>query len=226
MSATTGVVTALLVLGLPLAVSGCGATDIPSAPRTVTVTVDAPEPAPGTAVPTVPTVTASAAPTPTTPTTPSTSTTTVPTALAVGPQRGAPHSFDEAQQRVAAATASDVGRSFQSPTGNLTCTASGAPGVLMTCDVARGRSTAPAQAPCPEGGARDVGRLELTSTGARPVCNSDTVRQGRPRTLPYGERTGLSLGQVACVSETVGVTCVDAAGRHGFFVARDTFVTF
>ncbi|MCU1538627.1 MAG: hypothetical protein JWP82_2978, partial [Humibacillus sp.] len=211
---------AALALALPLAVSGCGVTDIPSVSRTVTVTVDAPAPSDASGATPVPTVTAPTA-------TPTTSATTAPpTALAVGPQRGAPHSFDEAQARVAAATTSNVGRSFQSPSGNLTCTASGAPGVLMTCDVARGRSAAPPEAPCPDGGARDIGRVELTSTGARPVCNSDTIRRGRTRTLPYGTRTGLSLGQVACVSEAAGVTCVDGAGRHGFFLARGTFATF
>ena len=96
----------------------------------------------------------------------------------------------------------------------------------MTCDVARGRSTPPAAAPCPEGGPPDIGRLELTAAGARPVCNSDTIRRGTPATLAYGSRTGPSLGSVACVSQEFGMTCVDEAGRHGFFLARDTFVTF
>ncbi|MEO7446761.1 MAG: hypothetical protein ABI336_00700 [Humibacillus sp.] len=191
-------------------------TDIPSVQRTVTVTVDAPAET-ATNAP-VPTVAATPTPTPTT--------STPPTALAVGPQRGAPHSFDEAKQRVDSATTADVGSSFQSPTGNLTCTAGGADGILITCDIARGRSPAPEQAPCPAGGPSDIGRVELTSTGARPVCNSDTIRQGGAATLRYGARTGLGLGQVACVSETVGMTCIDAAGRHGFFLARATFVTF
>ena len=62
--------------------------------------------------------------------------------------------------------------------------------------------------------------------GARPVCNSDTIRQGTAATLAYGVRTGPSLGSVACLSEEFGMTCVDEASRHGFFLARDTFVTF
>ena len=120
----------------------------------------------------------------------------------------------------------DVGSVFQSPTGNITCSTSGGPGVVMTCDVAKGRSTAPASAPCPEGGPSDIGRIELTAEGARPVCNSDTIRQGTAATLAYGVRTDPSLGSVACLSQEFGMTCVDEASRHGFFIARDTFVTF
>jgi hypothetical protein len=125
-----------------------------------------------------------------------------------------------------AASTAEVGSVFQSPTGNLTCSTSGAPGVLVTCDVAKGRSDAPAAAPCPAGGPSDIGRLELTAKGARPVCNSDTIRQGRAATLAYGVRTGASLGSVVCLSEEFGMTCVDMTSRHGFFIARDTFVTF
>ena len=88
-----------------------------------------------------------------------------------------------------------MGTVFQSPTGNITCSASGGPGVVMTCDVAKGRSTAPASAPCPEGGPTDIGRIELTAEGARPVCNSDTIRQGAAATLAYGVRTGPSWGR-------------------------------
>ena len=187
---------------------------MPTPRRTVTVTVDASGAASGTS----PTPTASA------PTSSATSSTGVPTSLAVGRQRGAPHSFDEAKQRIDRATSADVGSNFQSPTGNITCTTAAGSGALVTCDVARGRSQAPASVPCPEGGPRDVGRLELTAAGARPVCNSDTIRQGTPATLAYGVRT--ALGPVMCLSEEFGMTCVDTQSRHGFFIARETFVTF
>jgi len=200
-----------------LALSACGMTDLPTPRRTVTVTVDAPGATTSTAT-SIPTTSA-------TPTT-SSSSTGVPTSLAVGKQRGAPHSFDEAKQRLDGATAADVGSVFQSPTGNITCSATGAQGAVMTCDVAKGRSSAPASAPCPSGGPSDIGRIELTAAGARPVCNSDTIRQGTAATLAYGVRTGPSLGSVACLSEEFGMTCVDEASRHGFFLARDTFVTF
>jgi len=197
--------------------SACGITDLPTPRRTVTVTVDAPGGAPTSATP-APTV--SATPTAAPPSS------AVPTSLAVGRQRGAPHSFDEAKARIEGAASADVGSVFQSPTGNITCSTSGGPGVVMTCDVAKGRSTAPASARCPEGGPSDIGRIELTAEGARPVCNSDTIRQGTAATLAYGVRTGTSLGSVACLSQEFGMTCVDEATGHGFFIARDTFVTF
>jgi hypothetical protein len=193
-------------------------TDLPTPRRTVTVTVNAPGAATGTSATPAPTRSATA---------PSaTSSTGVPTSLAVGRQRGAPHSYDEAKQRIDRATAADVGSIFQSPTGNITCTTAAGPGTLVTCDVAQGRSQPPASAPCPAGGPGDIGRLELTAAGARPVCNSDTIRQGTPATLAYGVRTGPSLGSVVCLSEEFGMTCVDTGSRHGFFIARETFVTF
>jgi hypothetical protein len=201
-----------------LALAACGMTDMPTPRRTVTVTVDAPSATGGTSPTSVPTVSA-------TPTTPSTST-VVPTSLAMGKQRGAPHSYDEAKQRIDRATSADVGSVFQSPSGNITCSTAGGGGVVVTCDVAKGRSDAPASVPCPPGGPSDIGRIELTTAGARPVCNSDTIRQGAAATLAYGVRTGTSLGSVACLSEEFGMTCVDDASQHGFFLARDTFVTF
>jgi hypothetical protein len=212
-AATAGCVVAVAAIAL----SACGLTDLPTPRRTVTVTVDAPG---GVATTTTSATTTSAT------ATASATSSILPTSLAVGRQRGAPRSFDEAKQRIDAAPAADVGTTFQSPTGNLTCSANGGPGVVMTCDVAKGRSTPPAAAPCPEGGPTDIGRLELTAAGARPVCNSDTIRRGTAATLPYGVRTGPSLGSVACLSQEFGMTCVDDAGRHGFFLARDTFVTF
>ncbi|WP_141821779.1 hypothetical protein [Humibacillus xanthopallidus] len=201
-----------------LVLTACGMTDMPTPRRTVTVLVDAPGASTGTSTSSVPTVSA-------TPTTPAT-TTALPTSLAVGKQRGAPHSYDEAKQRIDRATSAEVGSVFQSPTGNITCSTAGGEGVLVTCDVAKGRSDAPASAPCPAGGPRDIGRIELTPAGARPVCNSDTIRQGAAATLAYGVRTGPSLGSVACLSEEFGMTCVDSTSKHGFFLARDTFVTF
>ena len=63
------------------------------------------------------------------------------------------------------------------------------------------------------------------TAGARPVCNSDTIRDGSEPKLPYGSRTA-ALDPVACVSEESGVTCVDSGSQHGFFIARSTFVTF
>jgi hypothetical protein len=198
-------------------VTGCGATDIPSPRRTVTVFVDAPGATPAP----IPSATPSAVGT----MRPQDPASSVPTALAVGRQRGAPHSYAEARARLDAAppTAAATDR-FQSPTGNIVCTISGSPS-RAACEVEKGRIDPPLPSICPSDGPKDVGRIELDASGALPVCNSDTIREGDEPELSYGTRTA-SADPVGCVSEEFGVTCVDASTQHGFFLARDTFVTF
>lgn len=195
--------------------ASCGTTDIPSPRRTVTVTVDAPSAgSSGTSAATpTPVPTASAA------------SVTIPTALAAGPQRGAPKSFDEAKRRIdAAKPAAGVRDRFQSPSGNIVCRRS-TDSSAAACEVAQGRVPPPLPTICRAGRPKDIGRIELGSSGAVPVCNSDTIRLGSEPKLGYGARTEPS-GTTACLSEESGVTCIDEAGRHGFFLARDTFVTF
>ncbi len=203
---------------LTVIVAGCGVTDIPSPRRTVTVYVDPTgspsSPAQATTAP--PPSTQSPAPT-----------TQLPISLAAGRQRGAPHSFAEAQQRIAGARiAGGTAAAFQSPSGNISCVTGRGPDQLAACELAKGRIAPPLPTICVAGGPTDIGRIELSDKGARPVCNSDTIRQGGAPTLAYGSRTDPALGAVACLSEETGMTCVDAATQHGFFIARDTFVTF
>lgn len=204
------VLAAAAVAGL---LASCGATDIPAPRRTVTVTVDAPGAPSSQAAPTT-------TPAPTTTTTPA----AVPTALAAGQQRGAPKSFAEAKGRIdAAAPAAAVSAGFRSPTGNIVCRR-GADSAVA-CEVQQGRIKPPLPSICPPGGAKDIGRIELGTGGARPVCNTDSIRTGSEPVLGYGSRTQPS-GTTACLSESTGVTCIELTGRHGFFLARDTFVTF
>jgi hypothetical protein len=147
-------------------------------------------------------------------------------ALAVGRQRGAPHSYEEAQARIGAARpAGGVTDAFRSPSGNIVCTLGGAPGPLTACEVGSGRIDPPLPSICPPDGPKDIGRIELDASGALPVCNSDTVGTGDEPELGYGRRTRPN-GTTACLSETFGVTCIDESSRHGFFLARGTFVTF
>ncbi|GAA2743791.1 hypothetical protein GCM10009868_18950 [Terrabacter aerolatus] len=203
------VLTAAAVVGL---LASCGATDIPAPRRTVTVTVDAPGSTSSQAVPT----TTAPAPTTTPP--------AVPTALAAGKQRGAPKSFAEAKSRIdAAAPAAAVSAGFRSPTGNIVCRRGA--GSAVACEVKQGRIPPPLPTICPPGGAKDIGRIELGTGGARPVCNTDSIGTGSEPVLGYGARTQPS-GTTACLSESTGVTCIELTGRHGFFLARSTFVTF
>lgn len=211
-------VTAVVALGLAAGACGSGGGDTPS--RTVTVEVDAPGGSTaGTGTPTPNTPSA----VPTERATPA----EVPTSLAVGRQRGAPHSFEEAKKRVERTTkVAGVTSSFQSPSGNIVCVqGKGGSGTSIACEVAKGRIAPPLPTICTSGGPRDIGRIELRPDGAVPVCNSDTIRTGTEPKLAYGTRTRPG-GAVGCVSEEFGVTCVDTSAGHGFFLARDTFVTF
>ncbi len=209
-------VVVLAAVAVSCVLASCGVTDIPSPRRTVTVTVDAPSAgSSGTSAATpTPVPTASAA------------SVTIPTALAAGPQRGAPKSFDEAKRRIdAAKPAAGVARPVPEPQRQHRVPAQHR---LQRCRV-RGRAGTRSPRPCPRSAGRedpkDIGRIELGSSGAVPVCNSDTIRLGSEPKLGYGARTEPS-GTTACLSEEFGVTCIDEAGRHGFFLARDTFVTF
>jgi hypothetical protein len=196
---------------------GCG-TDIPSTRPTVTVYVDPPAGStPATQVPTASSVRTVA---------PQPSPSGVPTTLAAGRQRNAPHSYAEARSRIESAPpAASVTDRFVSPSGNIVCNLGGDPMAMAACEVRSGRANPPLPSICPPGGPKDVGRIELERTGAFPVCNSDTIREGGEPRLAYGSRTA-SLDPVACLSEEAGVTCVDSGSRHGFFLARSTFVTF
>ena len=208
------VVTALAVVAL---LAGCAAMDIPTPRRTVTVLVDPPSPPPSASTGRTATTGSAGQRPPSRP---------VPTALAVGRQRGAPHSYAEARARVdAASPAEGVTRRFRSPTGNIVCALGGSSRLLATCEVEEGRIDPPLRSICPPDGPQDIGRIELGESGAVPVCNSDSIRRGGEPRLPYGSRTA-SVDPVGCVSEEFGVTCVDASTRHGFFLARDTLVTF
>ncbi len=209
-----------LALASVLALSGCGLNDVGAPVVTVTVTpTDEPSSTPTPATPSsIPTVAA-------TPTTPTTRPTPVPTALAAGPQRGAPHTWAEANASIAKGKpAPGVTGVFVSPSGNIFCTIGS--GATPACEVADGRTPPPRAGICPAGGPTDIGRIELTSAGAVPVCNADSIRTGTPPTLAYGSRAGTPGGTVTCLSEKVGMTCADSATKHGFFVAKNTFTTF
>jgi len=197
--------------------AGCGLTDIPTPPRTVTVYVDPPTQAATRAPTQTPSRTTSKAAAPT----------EVPTRLAAGQRRGAPDSFDDAVRRIDAASVDrGISSSFQSPSGNIGCRTVEEPEPRAACEVRQGRIDPPLPTICPSGGPGDIGRIELTRAGAFPRCNSDSIRKSPSPTLEYGRRTSRSLEPLACLSEEVGMTCVDTSTRHGFFLARGSFVTF
>ncbi|OFE14766.1 hypothetical protein BA895_08780 [Humibacillus sp. DSM 29435] len=216
LAATVGVVGFALL-------TGCGSTSPAPPVTTVTVYSDGTTVTPGpTAVPAAP-AGPSSVPTVTAPSLDPSG----PPPVRVGKLRGAPADFAEASSRVSKAAASDAAAtSVVSPSDNIFCGVVDN-GAAVACEVGTGRAPAPKATPCPGGGgATDVGRVELTAAGARPICNSDTIRvPGAPK-LAYGKRWSPDGTSFSCLSEEAGMTCVDSKHQHGLFIARATYATF
>jgi hypothetical protein len=74
------------------------------------------------------------------------------------------------------------------------------------------------------GAAEGVGRIETFEGEARPVCNSDTIREPGAEVL---EGTAVALsGDVECLVDSAGVTCVDTGAHTGFFLAPGEYHVF
>jgi hypothetical protein len=184
---------------VPLLVSACGAGGDPAAPRTTTVTVTPPG---GTS------------------TTPSTTTTTPP----VQP----PKTYQQAMQHFAAAKVDAAAKpQFTSPTGNIFCSVAASGDVPPGCEVRDGRIAPPAGT-CDTGGggAKDVGRIEWSGDTPKPVCNSDTMIQPGVPVLQYGSIAKAQGSPFECLSETIGMTCINTAGKKGFFLAKGAYQIF
>jgi hypothetical protein len=69
-----------------------------------------------------------------------------------------------------------------------------------------------------------VGRIEFHGGHAVPVCNTDTIRTPGAPTLEYGDIA--RKGGYACLSEAIGVTCINLNEADGFFLHRGEYVTF
>ncbi len=134
-----------------------------------------------------------------------------------------PQTYAEALQHLASGTP-DPGNptAFTSPTGNIVCTIL-AGGTVRGCELRKGRIAAPTPTFCGRagGGATDIGRIQLSASGPVAVCNKDAIAAPGAPVLQYGSRT--QSGSVGCVSESIGMTCVDSSSGKGFFLARDTF---
>jgi hypothetical protein len=145
------------------------------------------------------------------------------TGVSAGHLNGAPADYAEAVGKVGGAPTSDsVQGFFISPTGNIFCNLV-EDGSVMACELAEGRVEAPGS--CPADGPQLVRRLELSADRVVPAC-SGSIREGGAPKLRYGQRTVVAGTPIQCLSEKVGVTCVDTAGRRGFFLAKGTFATF
>jgi hypothetical protein len=76
------------------------------------------------------------------------------------------------------------------------------------------------------GAAEGVGRIETFEGRARPVCNSDTIREPGAREVTADAIVVLTGGGVECAVERAGVTCVDSGNRTGFFLGPGEYHVF
>lgn len=135
-----------------------------------------------------------------------------------------PTTYDEAVDHLDGAPVQSLD-SFQSPSGNLHCRFVQADPDGVSCEVLEGR-VAPADGDsCPAAvGVDTVGRIELVGDTVRALCNTDTLVDPSNEVLPYGN--AVKVGRIACVIEEIGVTCLAADTRQGFFLARGTYRLF
>ena len=183
--------------------SACGGGGEPVTPVTTTVTV--------------------------TPSSGSSSTTKPTTTTTTTPALQPPKTYEQAMQHFAAGKV-DAGAKpqFTSPTGNIYCSIAATGPVPAGCEVRDGRVTPPAGT-CDAGGggaAKDVGRIEWSGDTPKPICNSDTMIQPGAQVLQYGAIATAQGSPFQCVSEMIGVTCVNTAGKKGFFLAKGAYTIF
>lgn len=71
-----------------------------------------------------------------------------------------------------------------------------------------------------------VGRIEFYQRRGVPVCNTDTFWEPGAPVLGYGEAARVPGGDVMCLSETIGVTCISLSRTEGFFLHKGEYVIF
>ena len=188
---------------VPLVVSACGGGNDPVTPITTTVTVT---PSSGSSKGTTSTT--------------STTTTTTPAAQP-------PKTYEQAMQHFAAGKIDAAAKpQFTSPTGNIYCSIAPSGAMPAGCELRDGRVTPPAGTCPPGAAAKDVGRIEWSGDTPKPVCNSDTMMQPGAPVLQYGAIAMMQGSPFQCISESIGVTCINTAGKKGFFLAKGAYSIF
>ena len=136
-----------------------------------------------------------------------------------------PRTYDAALRHFAKATGSvHAYRKFVTPSGNIYC-ALKMPGIPTGCEINEGSVRDPDA--CPGNPVSEfVGRVEFHRGRAVPICNTDTIRTPGARTLAYGDIAHIPGWHYACLSESIGVTCINENRTEGFFLHRGEYVNF
>ncbi|QYJ04843.1 hypothetical protein KUV85_03930 [Nocardioides panacisoli] len=97
--------------------------------------------------------------------------------------------------------------------------------ILPSCELPQGAGIQD-QSVCRNAMGDRVGRIEVTEQRARPVCNTDTIRETRPQTVePVSVVTNAKSG-LRCAVADIGITCVQPQREIGFFLSLDSYATF
>jgi hypothetical protein len=136
---------------------------------------------------------------------------------------GIPRVYDDAVQHIEQASRVVALKKFVLPSGNIYCAIAvrGPKG----CEINQGAIKDPAVcAGVPV--SKYVGRVEFIHGRATPICNTDTIRTPGAQVLPYGSVARVHNSKYTCISETIGVTCINLVETEGFFLHRGEYVIF
>ena len=111
---------------------------------------------------------------------------------------------------------------FLTPSGNIYCAVK-VRGLPTGCEINEGAVRDP-DVCSGNPVSQYVGRVEFHGGHAVPVCNTDTIRTPGALVLKYGDIA--RKGGFACLSETIGVTCINLNEADGFFLHRGEYVIF
>ncbi len=138
---------------------------------------------------------------------------------------GIPRTYDAALQHFGNAKGRERAfKKFVSPSGNIYCSLK-LRGFPTGCEIGTGAIKDPdvcSGVPV----SQYVGRIEFHRGHAVPVCNTDTIRTPGARKLKYGDIAHIPGWHYACLSEEIGVTCINENRADGFFLHRGEYVIF
>jgi hypothetical protein len=114
-------------------------------------------------------------------------------------------------------------RRFVMPSKNIYCTIK-VKGIAPSCEINEGAVKDPAV--CKGLPSSVVGRISFIGGRATPVCNTDTIQQPNAKVLEYGVAARFKNFKIMCLSESIGVTCINTKATEGFFLHKGEYVIF